>query len=56
MAQGHGSVSRPEAHRRELKLQVAQQQRGNLKAVEKTCLEEWARTPAAQEGNLSTQM
>ncbi len=37
---------------RELKLHVAQRQPQNLKDLEKTCMEEWARTPAAVCANL----
>ncbi len=37
---------------RELKLRVAQQQPQNLKDLEKTCMEEWAKIPAAVCANL----
>ncbi len=37
---------------RELKHCVAQRQHQNLKDLEKTCMEEWARTPAAVCANL----
>ncbi len=38
---------------RELKLRVAQRQPQNLKDLEKTCMEEWAKIPAAVCENLS---
>ncbi len=37
---------------RELKLRVAQRQPQNLKDLEKTCMEEWAKIPAAVCANL----
>ncbi len=37
---------------RELKLHVAQRQPKNLKALEKSCMEEWAKIPAAVSANL----
>lgn len=45
---GHGSVSRPEPRRRELKLHVSQHQPGNLKVLELICMKGWARTQYGQ--------